>query len=305
MRLRFVLVLLSLFLVACAAADDELAPASAGDTSAAVLLPEQCRGDGAVQTWLLLPVDPPNSDLLAAYQARQVIEFQAQVLGSNDDVARTPHRAFILGEAAEGITLTLDYQGDPPPLVLGQSYRMVAWSYPTSATTTQASPITEATVEADPIKARAELEEYQSYELQVFDEAGLLFLGATDADLQDDPLGIVVEPAESDCPVVPASTAQCVTERQVQPLRLRWGEDAITLYPGEDGELRHGGSVYQVSLFRSRLVRYAEPACPGYLEHQRSLRIERIAPPPVLPASPPITATSPITAAVPVTQPSP
>lgn len=93
-------------------------------------IPERCQGDGAVQTWLLLPETPnsPSSELLAAYQARQVIEFRATVIGQDDSPARQPHRRFLLREAAEGINLWLDYQGDPPPLVLDQSYRFIAWA---------------------------------------------------------------------------------------------------------------------------------------------------------------------------------
>jgi hypothetical protein len=102
-------------------------------TPALAVLPEPCKGDGAVQTWLLLPRDPLQSNLMQAYADRQVIEFQATVLGSEEDVGRLPHRAFVLGELGEEITLTLDYQGDPPPLLVGQTYRMVAWALPAGA----------------------------------------------------------------------------------------------------------------------------------------------------------------------------
>lgn len=291
----------ALLVAGCAASNDEAAETEANSTPVSVSAPERCRGDGAVQTWLLLPVEPPNSNLMDAYRSQQVIEFQAQVVGAKDDVARTPHRAFVLGEVAEGITLTLDYQGDPPPLVLGQPYRIVAWTFPAASTAAQSTPLTEATVQADPLQARASLEDFQSYELQVFDEAGLLFLGATDVELQDDPLGIVLEDADGECPTVPAPNNECVAGRQVRPLRVRWGEETITLYPGEDGELRHAGQMFRISLFRNRSVQYNEPPCPGYFEHQRSLRIERLDPPPVVVPLPTLVTTATVTGTAPTT----
>lgn len=291
----------ALVIAGCSAANDQAPTGEADSTPVAVTVPVRCRGDGAVQTWLLLPAGPPDSSLMTAYREDQVIEFQAQVLGVKDDIARTPHRAFVLAEVAEGITLTLDYQGDPPPLVLGQPYRMVAWTSPAAVTTPPSTPLTEATVQANPFQARASLERFQGYELQVFDSAGLLFLGATDVSLQDDPLGIVLEDADGECPAVPVPANRCVAERQVRPLRVRWGADTVTLYPGEDGELRHNGRVFRVSLFRNRNVQYAEPACPDYFEHRRSLRIERLDPPPVVLPLPTLTTTATVTITAPTT----
>ncbi len=113
---------------ACTVASDEPAVDPGQPAAAPVDIPAQCSGDGAVQTWLLLPVDQQPSELLAAYQDRQVIEFQATVVGQDDNPALQPHRRFLLSEAAEGVSLWLDYQGDPPPLIRGQSYRFVAWA---------------------------------------------------------------------------------------------------------------------------------------------------------------------------------
>lgn len=260
---------------ACTLPVDVSAPLTVDSLPTLVPQPEQCQGDGAVQTWLLLPQDPAQSNLMAAYEDRQVIEFQAEVVAANDDPARLPHRTFVLAEVAEGITLTLDYQGDPPPLVPGPAYRMVAWNNPSTdgaAGMENPTPVTD-----------AEVPDSRGYELQVFDAAGLLFLGATDVDMQDDPLDIVIEPAEGDCPIVPAIDSACVDQRQVQPLRVQWGDHEVVLYPGEDGDLVRGDAVYRVSVFRSRLVSYREPSCSGYYEHQRSVRIERLEPPPVLP----------------------
>jgi len=236
-------------------------------------LPDQCLGDGAVQSWRIEPLDPPEAELLAAYQAGQIIDFQAEALWFSDDPARLPLRSFTLHELAEGITVTLDYLGDPPPLMLGQNYHMIAWANAASS------------------------------ELQVVDETGLLFLGATDVNLQDDPLAISLSNGASECPVVPAAGERCLVSRQVVPLELRWGDQALTLYPGEDARLVHDNALFQVSLFRNRLVTYADPPCPDFLENERSLRIERLQPPPQPPTLliEPITATTPITGRFPIT----
>lgn len=238
--------------------------------------PDHCRGDGAVQTWLLIPVEPLTSNLMRAYEERQVIEFSAQIVGRDDDPSRLPHRSLLLREVAEGITLTLDYQGDPPPMLEGQEYRLVAWA---NLVPTAESP---ATTSGDEL-AGPVLPASRGYELQVFDDLGLLFLGATDVDLRDDPLEIELAQAEGDCPAVPVPANPCVAERQVVPLRIAWGGQEVTLYPGQDRELDQGDARYQISLFRSRLVLAADPACPDYYEHTRSLRIQRVDPPPVAP----------------------
>jgi hypothetical protein len=313
MQLRFVLVLLGLLLAACSAPDVDLAPAQVGATPTLALQPDYCRGDGAVQSWLLLPLDPPESDLMTAYRAGQVIEFNATVIGAIDEFARLPHRAFVLGEVAEGITMTLDYQGDPPPLLVGQTYRMVAWAYPRVAAPQepgQTITITNApgldAVLPLALPGRGLLENYQSYELQVFDDLGLLFLGGTDVGLQDDPLGIqLASSVEKNCPPVPAPQNVCVQSRQVQPLIIRLGDAELTLYPGDDGQLTYRDMLYEVSVFRNRQVQEADPPCTNYYEHRRSLRIERLQPPPLPPALPPITATLtttlPITSTLPIT----
>jgi hypothetical protein len=255
-------------------------------------LPERCLGDGAVQTWLLLPLDPPQSDLLAAYQDRQVIEFQATVIGQDDSPALQPHRRFVLREAAEGITLLLDYQGDPPPLIQGQSYRFIAWADLVTAPEELAA----ATPASSP---RVSIPDSRGYEVQVYDSAGLLFLGRTDVNEQDDLLGLQVNDSAGACPAVPASQNACVQSRQVLPATVRWGDSQLTLYPGEDGPLTYEDATYTVALFRNREVVYSEPPCEDYSEHQRSLRIDRIDPLPVLPVLPPITGT--LTTTLPIT----
>ena len=226
---------------------------------------------------------------MAAYDDREVVEFSGAVFGSDDDPSRQPHRRYLISEAAEGITVTLDYQGDPPPLAVGPRYRFVAWA---DFVPPPATPLT-ATVTPTPPN---QLPDAAGYELQVHDSIGLLFLGLTDTDLSDDPLGIEVSNAEGDCPAVVITNNPCVETRQVQPLRIRWDNNEITLYPGEDGQLQHQGMTYEVSLFRNRQVTYAEPACAGYSEHARSLRVDRIDPPPIIPALPtPGTPTLPLT----------
>ena len=255
-------------------------------------LPEQCRGDGAPQTWLLLPLDPPESELTTAYRAGQVVEFQARVLGVDDNPARAPHRRYILAEAAEGITLTLDYQGDPPLLVVDQTYRLVAWTDITRGSLSPAPTNATATVPAP-------LPDARSYGLQVFDDAGLLFLGLTNTDLRDDPLDVELTNAAGECPAVPVPSNPCVVSRQVQPLAIRWGDDRLTLYPGDDGQLTHDGALYEVSLYRNRQLAFPDPACTDYSELTRSLRIERVDPPPVL--MPPPTVTGTVTTTQPLT----
>lgn len=266
-------------------------------------LPDQCRNDGAVQTWLLLPLDTAQSALLAAYQARQVVEFHATVIGQDDNPALAPHRRFILREAAEGRTLLLDYQGDPPPLVQGQRYRFVAW-----ADLVEETPAP--TAGARPDDPRLAIPASRGYELQVFDPAGLLFLGQTDVLEPDEALNLRLDNPASDCPARPAPQNACVESRQVLPLTVYWAGVEATLYPGEETLLAHQEGLYRLTLFRSRRVTYADPACPDYHEHQRSLRIDRVEPLPVLPVLPPITgtitATLPaITATVPITLPPP
>lgn len=266
-------------------------------------LPEQCRSDGAVQTWLLLPQEPQPSDLLSAYQDGQVVEFRATVVGQDDNPALAPHRRFILREAAEDMVLLLDYQGDPPPLIRGQSYRFVAWADPMDA------PDVARPTPAAGTPASARIPTARGYELQVFDDTGLLFMGRTDVEEQDDVLGVQFGSAASDCPAVPAPQNACVQSRQALPLWVRWGDDELTLYPGEDGLLSHQGATYTVALFRNRQVVYAEPPCADYHEHRRSLRVDRVDPPPVLPVLPPITATItttlPITLSAPLTETAP
>ena len=306
MRLRSILILLILLLSSCSLPDAGSTPAAPDrkpETVAAI--PDKCRGDGAVQTWQLLPVQPATSELMAAYDDREVVEFSGAVFGSDDDPSRQPHRRYLISEAAEGITITLDYQGDPPPLAVGPRYRFVAWA---GFVPPPANPFT-ATVTPTPLN---QLPDAAGYELQVHDSIGLLFLGLTDTDLADDPLGIEVSNAEGDCPTVVITNNPCVESRQVQPLRIRWDNNEITLYPGEDGQLQHQGMIYEVSVFRNRQVTYAEPACAGYSEHARSLRVDRIDPPPVVPAPPtpvtptlPLTGTEPLSGAVPIPLPPP
>jgi hypothetical protein len=277
---------------ACTDANSELTADPGQPAAAPVDVPAQCSGDGAVQTWLLLPVEQQPSELLAAYQDRQVIEFQATVVGQDDSPALQPHRRFLLSEAAEGVSLWLDYQGDPPPLIQGQSYRFVAWADLAPAAATPAA----TTSPADP---RAAIPASRGYELQVFDSAGLLFLGSTDVQEQDEVLDLQLLDSGGDCPAVPAPQNACVDSRTTLPLLVRWGDDELVLYPGEDGQMSHQAATFVASLFRNRQVTLAEPACPDYYEHRRSLRIDRIDPLPVLPVLPPITGT--ITSTLPVT----
>lgn len=290
------LLILAIALAGCSA--PQLAPeiGVSGATSAPQIdLPAQCRGDGAPQTWLLLPLDPPESPLTTAYRAGQVVEFQARVLAQDDDPARAPHRRLILAEAAQGITLTLDYQGDPPPLVLDQSYRLVAWADIVAGSLSPASTGTASTATAP----TAVLPESRGYGLQVFDDAGLLFVGLTNTDLRDDPLDIELTDAPGECPAVPVPSNPCVASRQVHPLEIRWGGETISLYPGEDDILSHRGALYEVSLYRNRELTFSEPACAGYGELTRSLRIERLDPPPVI--VPPPTVTGTLTTTLPLT----
>lgn len=299
-----VLLLLSLALASCTLPGAST-PTPAPSLPAAELgdLPDQCRDDGAVQTWLLLPLEAGPSALMTAYQARQVIEFYATVIGQDDNPALAPHRRFILREAAEGRTLLLDYQGDPPPLVQGQRYRFVAWADLVGNAPTP-------TADARPDDPRLAIPASRGYELQVFDPAGLLFLGQTDVLEPDEALGLRLDNPASDCPARPAPQNACVESRQVLPLTVYWDDVEATLYPGEETMLSYQEGLYRLTLFRSRQVAYADPACADYYEHQRSLRIDRVEPLPVLPVLRPITgaitATLPaITATVPFTLPPP
>ncbi len=309
MRLRLLLLLLGISLAACTTPAN--APVAATtEVVAPVGQPDHCRGDGTAPTWLLWPIDPPTSDLMTAYQQRQVIEFNAVVSGVIDEFARLPHRAFVLSERAEGVTVALDYQGDPPPLIVGQTYRLVAWAYPRAGEPPEpGQPITVTNAPGLErwlplaLPGRAVLENYQSYELQIFDDLGLLFLGATDVSLEDDPLDLHLSDGMGDCSPVAAPQNACVQSRQVLPLVIRWGDDELTLYPGDDGQLAHQGMVYTVSVFRNRQVQEVDPPCPDYYEHRRSVRIERVQPPPLVPALPPVTAT--ITATLTITAPQP
>lgn len=279
------LLILVLALAGCAgpaATPEPVLPGEATPTPA-VDLPAQCRGDGAAQTWLLLPLDPAETALTTAYRAGQVVEFQARVLAQDDDPARAPHRRFILAEAAEGITVTVDYQGDPPPLAVGQTYRLVAWA-----------DIVAGSLESSASNVQA-LPQARSYGLQIFDEAGVLFIGLTNTDLRDDPLDVELSDGQGECPAVSVPGNPCVASRQVTPLELRWGDDRLSLYPGEDGQLAHDGALYQVSLFRNRTLQLPDPACTSYAELTRSLRIDRVGPPPVLAPLPPLTGTLPLT----------
>ncbi len=309
--------LLALALLGACASGDGL-PAAEPDQPAAasVEVPEQCRGDGAVQTWLLLPVEEKPSELLAAYQDRQVIEFQATVIGQDDNPALQPHRRFLLREAAEGVILWLDYQGDPPPLIQGQSYRFIAWAdlvnsgqaaqrgAPGQATAASGAP------ESTP-ERYADIPPSRGYEMQIFDSVGLLFLGRTDVEEQDDALGLQLVDAPGDCPAVPARQGQnaCVLSRTTAPLAVRWDGEELVLHPGEDGMMAHRDAIYSVALFRNRQVIYVDPPCAAYNEHRRSLRIDRVDPLPVLPAPLPltgtITTTLPLTRTAPLTGPVP
>ena len=291
-----VLAVLLLTLISCTQPESDPAPPPGEQAPSPIELPERCRGDGAVQTWLLLPLDPPQSELMAAYQDRQVIEFQATVIGQDDSPALQPHRRFVLREAAEGITLLLDYQGDPPPLIQGQSYRIVAWA----ALLPAPEDLAAATPSADP---RASIPEGRGYEVQVYDSAGLLFLGRTDVDDPGDPLGLQVNDATGECPAAPVPQNACVQSRQVLPATIGWDDAGLTLYPGEDGLLVHQGATYSAALFRNRQVIYADPPCADYSEHRRSLRIDRVDPLPVLPPLPPITGTLTTTLSITLTAP--
>lgn len=306
MRPLFVLTLILAIVLAACTLPTEIPDARLSDdaTPTPVPQPAHCQGDGAVQTWLLIPTEQETSNLMRAYGELKVIEFSAQVVGRDDNPARLPHRSLLLREIAEGITLTLDYQGDPPPLLEGQEVRLVAWA-------NLVPPAEDTTAGNDDRLSGLKLPLSQGYELQVFDDLGLLFLGVTDVDLRDDPLEIEMVQAEGDCPAVPVPDNPCLTERQVVPLRVVWDGQEVTLYPGQDGELVLGDARYQVSLFRSRLVRAADPACPDYYEHTRSLRIQRVDPPPVSPrlevtatltATLPPTTTGPITPLLPANQ---
>lgn len=288
--------LLTLALLGACAGGDSLPTAEPDQPVATTVdLPEQCRGDGAVQTWLLLAADEKPSELLAAYQDRQVIEFQATVAGLDDSPALQPHRRFLLREAAEGVILWLDYQGDPPPLIQGQTYRFVAWADLVDNWQTAAA--TAAT--AAPDDPRAAVPASHGYELQAYDNAGLLFLGSTDVEEQEEALGLRIVDASGNCPAVPASQNDCVLNRTTLPLLVGWGDEALALYPGEDGQITYQGATYVASVFRNRAVAAADPPCPDYHEHRRSLRIDRVDPLPVLPVLPPITGT--ITSTLPIT----
>jgi hypothetical protein len=302
-----ILILILVVLASCTLPAGQPAPVPGQQAATPVQLPERCRGDGAVQTWLLLPLDPAQSELLTAYQERQVIEFRAMVIGQDDSPALQPHRRFILSEAAEGITLLLDYQGDPPPLIQGQSYRFIAWA--DLVTAEPAPPPTDVRQTAPAARAGASVPDSRGYEMQIYDDAGLLFLGRTDVEEQDDLLGLQIGDAAGACPATPAPQNVCVQSRQVLPAAVRWDDAELTLYPGEDGLLTYQGATYAVALFRNRQVVYADPPCADYSEHRRSLRVDRIDPLPVLPTllpiTPTITTTLPITLTVPLTETAP
>jgi len=105
--------------------------------------------------------------------------------------------------------------------------------------------------------------------------------------------------APGECPAVPVPSNPCVVSRQVHPLEIRWGGETISLYPGEDDILSHRGALYEVSLYRNRELTFPEPVCAGYDELTRSLRIERLDPPPVI--VPPPTVTGTLTTTLPLT----
>jgi hypothetical protein len=119
--------------------------------------------------------------------------------------------------------------------------------------------------------------------------------------LQDDPLAIELVDADGECPEVKILNNACVQMRQVRPLRVRWDDAEVLLYPGEDGELSLDGRKYQVSLYRNRALALADDACPGYWEHRRSLRLQRVEPPPAVPVLPTITVTPSLTTTAPPT----
>ncbi|MER2597961.1 MAG: hypothetical protein ABTQ73_00385 [Caldilineales bacterium] len=287
-----ILLLVLLWTTACNKAVP--APISLAEQTAAPLgnLPLACQGDGAVQTWLLLPADDKPVQVMEAYAAGQVIELEATVVGQDDAPALQPHRRLLLRDAAEGIGLWLDYQGDPPPLVQGMRYRFVAW-----ADLRQAQPTPMAGRPAIPLAAR--------YAVAVYDRAGLLFLGLTDVaetDISAELPGFSLQNGNSDCPAMATNNA-CVASRSVLPLQITWGEAQVMLYPGEDAELAYGGARYTVELFRNRQTQAIDPPCTDYFEHQRSLRLDRFEPAPFAPAvpiAPPLSPVAPITATVPI-----
>ncbi|MCS6845210.1 MAG: hypothetical protein NZ528_12955 [Caldilineales bacterium] len=308
MRAPSVLLLICLLLAGCTAPNlQPTSPPDAADDEA-VPVPPECAGDGAVQTWVLWPVDPANSALMEAYRGGQVVEFTATVLAAVEEFSRLPHRAFLLRELGEGVTLLLDYQGDPPPLVVGQTYGLVAWAPPLDTPLPEPAPVVTTTaVPGLPaplaLPDRASLEHHAGYELQLFDDLGLLFYGATDAPGEEAPLGLSLSDAAGNCPSVAARASTCVARRQVLPLAARWDDAELTLYPGQDGLLLFQGQQFVLSLFRNRRVETADQPCPGYYEHRRSLRLDRVDPPPVAPPRP--TATATLTATLPITLPRP
>lgn len=305
---RPLLLVLCLLLAGCTAPSLGPTPTVEEADVEAVQLPPQCTGDGAVQTWVLWPVDLLDSALMEAYRKGQVVEFTATVLAAVEEFARLPHRAFLLRELGEGVTLLLDYQGDPPPMIVGQTYGLVAWAPPLD--TPLSAPTTTVTTTAVPglsapllLPDRTQLKHHAGYELQVFDDLGLLFYGATDAPGEEAPLGLRLSDAATDCPLVPARAPACVAARQVLPLTARWGDAELTLYPGQDGLLTFKGQQFTLALFRNRRVQAADPPCPDYYEHRRSLRLDRVDPPPLVPPRPTVTAT--LTATLPITLPPP
>ncbi|MEA3337455.1 MAG: hypothetical protein U9R25_16265 [Chloroflexota bacterium] len=300
------LCLLAMLLVACVLPEELPAPRPINITPTPIVQPEHCTGDGAIQSWILLPDDPLSPDLLTAYANGQIIEFQASLLATDEDPVNLPHRSFTLGEVAEGITLTLDYLGDPPPLAVNQSYRMIAWTdliEPLTRTMTTAQLSPTATITST-VTIRRYLPQSHGYELQVYDDHGLLFLGATDVDLLDDSLLMSTAEADSDCPVISTIDMDgCRIDRQVMPLLFQWQDKELTLYPGEDGQMRQGAAVYQVSVFRNRVTEFDQSTCPDYYENTRSIRVERLFPLPTAPLLPdqPLTVTVPLTTGQPLT----
>lgn len=269
------------------------APISVAEQTAAPLtdLPAACQGDGAVQTWLLLPADDKPAQVMEAYAAGQVIDLEATVVGQDDAPALQPHRRLLLRDAAEGIGVWLDYQGDPPPLVQGMRYRFVAWA---DRRPLQAQPT--------PATGRVAIPQAASYALAVYDNAGLLFLGLTDvaeADVSAELPGFILQNGDGDCPAMATSNA-CVASRRVLPLQLAWDDALVMLFPGDNGELAHGGARYEVELFRNRQTQPVDPPCADYYEHQQSLRLDRFEPAPFAPATPTIAPAAPITATAPI-----
>lgn len=193
-------------------------------------------------------------------------------------------------------------------MIVGQTYGLVAWAPPLD--TPLSAPTTTVTTTAVPglsapllLPDRTQLKHHAGYELQVFDDLGLLFYGATDAPGEEAPLGLRLSDAATDCPLVPARAPACVAARQVLPLTARWGDAELTLYPGQDGLLTFKGQQFTLALFRNRRVQAADPPCPDYYEHRRSLRLDRVDPPPLVPPRPTVTAT--LTATLPITLPPP